>query len=126
MEFKSRYITADDFKAYTGIDLHIELKDDDNASNKVDAFLYRNEIRLERYVAYTFFVNVKNSFEHFTDYQKEQWKFALLEQALYILFNGEISVVGSENGEKKPVIAPNTKEHLILCGFNTDIDRRTK
>ena len=38
MEFKTRFITKDEFKLYFGIDLEIELPENDNSSDRVNAF----------------------------------------------------------------------------------------
>ena len=46
MELKTKYITADDFKQYFGIDLEVELKTNDNPSDEVNAFLKRIENRM--------------------------------------------------------------------------------
>jgi hypothetical protein len=39
---------VDDFKQYFGIDLNIELPDNDNPSDKVNAFLFGVENRIAR------------------------------------------------------------------------------
>lgn len=125
--FKSKYITADDFKEYFGMDLANMLKTDDNPSNTVDAFLYRLEVRLEAFINSNFYRNVEFEYPKFTDYQKEHYKLALLEQAMYIIRNGDISTDSGydmEEGVKATpkqlhsiIISPNCKEQLILCGL---------
>ena len=61
---------------------------------------------------------------HFTDYQKYHYKHALLEQAIYIYKNGDISVDSGYDPDKGEVarperyaIAPNCKAELRLCGI---------
>ena len=127
MELKSKYITEEEFKQYTGIDLSLELKDDDNPSNKVQSFLCRVEIRIATFIDSNFHRNVELEYPKFSDYQKYHYKLALLEQCLYVFKNGDISVdsgYDSEKGvmissgeKKKIVISENCKEHLILCGL---------
>lgn len=127
MELKTKYITKDDFKEYFGIDLDIELKDDDNASNKANAFLLRIENRMSAFLNARFYKNIDTDYPKFSDYQKQHYKLALLEQAYYVLLNGDISadsgysmvdgkkISRSElNGIK---ISSNTVEELILCGL---------
>lgn len=127
MEIKSKYITEEEFKQYTGIDLSSELKDDDNPSNKVQAFLCRIEVRMATFLDSNFHRNVDFEYPNFSDYQKYHYKLALLEQGLYVFKNGDISVdsgydpekgiVISSEDKKKIIISENCKEHLILCGL---------
>ena len=135
MELKTKYITADDFKMYFGIDLEAELKTNDNPSDEVNAFLLRIENRLSAFINATFYKNVDIDYKNFTDYQKEHYKLALLEQANYVLTQGDISVDSGydvESGIKasreelvKISISPNTMNELILCGlWNRKIKNR--
>lgn len=127
MKLKTKYITLDEFKEYTGIDLELQLKSDDNPSNTANAFLVRIEKRVESYLDARFYRKVDFEFPKFTDYQKEHYKLALLEQALYVFRNGDISTdsgydpekgVVIKNDEKQDlIIAPNAKDNLILCGL---------
>lgn len=126
-ELKSKYITKDDFKMYFGIDLDLELKDDDNPSNKVNAFLLRIEHGIARYLDANFYRKVDFEYPHFSDYQKEHYKIALLEQAYYELKNGDISrdsgydveagVKATREQLRAVKISDNTREELILCGI---------
>ena len=74
MELKTKYITADDFKQYFGIDLEVELKTNDNPSDEVNAFLKRIENRMGAFINARFYKNVDIDYKHFTDYQKEHYK----------------------------------------------------
>lgn len=124
---KSKYITAEDFKAYFGIDLNAELKEDDNPSNTVNAFLIRVEDRIEGYLDATFYRRVEREYPTFTDYQKKRYKLALLEQAYYVLTQGDISRdsgysleegIKASRGQINSIkISDNTKEELLLCGL---------
>ena len=127
MELKTKYITKEDFKLYFGIDLEVEMRDDDNPSNKVDAFIKRWEDRVASYCNANFYRNIDTEFPKFTDYQKEHYKLALLEQCYYAFTQGDLSVDSGysvDEGIKadrtylhKIKIADNTKEELILCGI---------
>lgn len=124
---RTKYITIDDFKNYFGIDLQHELEDDVNPSNKAEAFLKRIEDRVETFINANFYKNVDIEYYHFSSYQKEHYKRALLEQAIYIFKNGDISVdsgydpergeVASRKTLKNLSIAENCKQELILCGL---------
>lgn len=126
-ELKTKYITADDFKQYFGIDLEAELKEDDNPSNTVNAFLLRIETRMETFLDANFYRNIEREFPNFTDYQKKHYKLALLEQAYYVLTQGDISVDSGYNFEEgikasreqlhTIKISDNCKEELLLCGL---------
>lgn len=127
MALKTRYITADDFKEYFGIDLAEELHDTSNPSDKVTAFLKRVENRMEAFLNANFFKNITDLYPYFSDYQKEHYKLALLEQAYYIFKNGDISTdSGYEPDEgikldttakKKIILAPNAIDELVLTGL---------
>ncbi len=135
MEFKTRYITADEFKQYFGIDLQIELPNGDNESGKVAAYLTRIENRLEAWINANYFYNVTQFWETLNNNQKEQYKYALLEQAYYVLRMGDISVDSGYDKERGVVagrstinelsVAPNAMLHLENGGFlNTRIVKR--
>lgn len=127
MALNTKYITKDDYKMYWGEDLVNRFKDDDNPSNKADALLYRVEQRLSAYINARFYRNVDTEYPTFTDFQKEHYKLALLEQVFYILRNSDISTDSGydvDAGEvmniehlKNIIIAPNCKDQLMLCGL---------
>lgn len=133
MTLNTRYITLDEFKDYTGIDLQIRLKSDDNPSKTAESFLQRVTDRLEAYVEANYHRVIDREYPQFTDYQKKKYKLALIEQALYVFQNGDISVdsgydqdrgiVASKHALSEITIAPNAKNYLMLCGV---ITRRLK
>ena len=73
------------------------------------------------------FRKVSVEYPNFSDYQKEHYKRALLEQAIYIFKNGDISVDSGMDPEKGVIIdddtidklslARNAKRELQLCGL---------
>ena len=127
MEIITKYITPDDFKAYFGIDLELELKSSANPSDTANAFLMRIENRLATFLDAMFYRRVDEEYPKFTDYQKKHYAQALLEQAIYVFKNGDVSVDSGydyEEGEKASLgtiieksIAPNCKQELLLCGL---------
>jgi len=119
---QTKYITLDEFKEYFNIDLTQEMGSDTVAN----AFLKRIENRLQTYVESHFNCNIDMKYPCFTDYQKKHYKLALLEQAIYIFKNSDISVDSGYDPEKgeianqpgvKHAIAPNCKDNLRLCGI---------
>ena len=129
MNYVTQYITPDDFKDYFGIDLGAQLKGNANPSDKAFAFLKRIEDRMETYLNAHFFKNISVEWSCMSDYQKEHYRLALLEQAIYVFKNGDISVDSgydpdegikiSRHAISELVLAPNAKDNLRLCGIWT-------
>lgn len=133
MELKTKYITPEDLLIYAGEDLAGGLVDGDNPSNKAYAFISRIENRMAAYIDVAFHQNVDKKYTNFTDYQKEHYKLALLEQCIYVLKNGEIGadsgyeqesgIVADSEALKSLVIGFYAQQQLILCGlWCTDIN----
>lgn len=129
MALQTRYITVDEFFEYTGINLREELNDTNNPSDKAEAFLVRIEDRMEAFLNAHFFKLITDEWPYWNDLNKGYYKKALIEQALYVFKNGDISVDSGYDPEKgmvasKPAlteitIAPNAKNYLMLCGMWT-------
>ena len=107
----------------------------DNESGKVAAYLTRIENRLEAWINANYFYNVTQFWETLNNNQKEQYKYALLEQAYYVLRMGDISVDSGYDKERGIIagrstinelsVAPNAMLHLENGGFlNTRIVKR--
>ena len=82
------FITKDDYLRFDGIDLDIELPDDDNAKGKVDRFL--NEVEM-----FVFNELKKYGFkrEHVNDHNIQDVKFALLYQVRRFLKEGRDGIL---------------------------------
>jgi len=129
MNLNTRYIDEDDFKSYTGIDLSVQLAVSDNPSDTTKAFLRRNSDRIEAWLEANYHRRIEVEYPQFTNFQKEQYKLALIEQSLYVFKNGDISVDSGYDPEKGIIasqgvlngliIAPNAKTHLQLAGLLT-------
>ena len=127
MDIVTKYITTDDFRDYFGIDLDLELKNSANPSDTADAFIMRLEERMATFLDAQFFRQVDKEYPQFTNYQKRHYQLALLEQAKYVFKNGDISEDSGYNYETgetasndmitKKTIAPNARQHLLLCGL---------
>lgn len=124
MALQTKYITLDDYREYFAPkDLVQELGNEENAL----AFLVRLENRMEAYIDSNFNKNIDKQYPKFTDYQKKHYKLALLEQAIYIVRNGDVSVDSGYDPDKGEVmnvdrvkhlaIAPNCINELRLCGI---------
>ena len=127
MTFQTRYITPEELLEFSGIDFGSELKGNGNPSDKVNAFIYRIETRMEAYLNSKFFKRVTDEWPCFSDFQKEHYKLALLEQCIYVFRNGDIStdsgyepdsgVIANRHDLDELSIAPNAKNHLELTGL---------
>lgn len=124
---KAQYINIEFFKEYAGIDLRSKLQEDANESNKSESFLWRVEERMLSFMEANFHKNINRLWSSMSDYQKTHYKYALCEQALYVLENGDLSVDSGydiEKGEiidshkkKNIIIGENARNELILCGL---------
>lgn len=124
MQLQTKYITLDEFNQYFP---EIDLIEEFETNERALAFLKRIEDRLSSFINASFNRNIDMLFPEFTDYQKEHYKLALLEQALYVFRNSDISTDSGYDPEKGELIsrgkinaltiAPNTKRELILCGI---------
>ena len=120
---QTKYITLDEFQEYFNVDLRDELGGEAQALS----FLTRVENRMEAFINSNFNRNITFEYPAFTNYQKEHYKLALLEQSIYIFRNGDISVdsgfdvekgiVANKNSLKALSIAPNCENELRLCGL---------
>lgn len=127
MALQTKYITTDEFLEYSGISLESTLKADDNPSATAVAFLFRIEVRMAAFVNANLHRDVDSMYPTLTDHQKQCYKYALMEQAIYVLRNGDISTDSGydpQEGPKDSVgnlrgrsIAPNAKEQLMLAGI---------
>lgn len=123
MALKTRYITLDDLREYAGIDLVREL----GTTEKALAFLFRIETRMESFLDARMFQKVDQRWPKFTDFQKREYKLALLEQCIYVWRNGDIAVDSGYDPEKglaidessavRLSIARLAKDHLMRCGL---------
>lgn len=125
IDLKQQQITNDEFKIYSGKDLTLYLTDSDNPSNEVKAFLYRKQLNIDTFIEAQMFKQLR--YENMSDYQKQHYKVAVMEQIIYELRNGEISTDSGYDNEVGALsnidyltyitIAPETKRHLQVAGL---------
>ena len=124
MILQTKYITIEELQQYEPKFDLVKLLGTREAAL---AFIYRIEVRMASLINASFNRNIDMLYPIFTDYQKEHYKIALMEQCIYILRNGDITVDSgydpehgevSSNGKlKSKMVAPNAKSELILCGL---------
>lgn len=127
INMQPEFISTDDFFNYWGINLESKLNTGDNRSNFANMFLKRIEDRVMSWIDANTFRNipwenlksdykVENEYEQkYIDIQKDYWRKALLEQAMYVFRNGDI---GQDSGydQEKGVIAPSENlQSIEIC-----------
>ena len=89
---KSKYLSADEFKEMTGIDLAIVLKDDFDPSTKVERFIINAEDTLETFAMNNYHKSIASFMNSkLTATQKIHIKKAIMYQVKYMLINGDIA-----------------------------------
>ena len=120
---ETRLVSLDEFKQYSGYDLEEML------GEGALPFVRRTEVRLESFLNARLFQKVDKIYPSFGNEQKQCYKYALMEQMIYIIVNGDISVDAgydidsmkliANEAKLKKVIAPNAVEQLMNCGIWT-------
>lgn len=108
---RPRFVTPSDFQNYTGKNLKSILKSD-GVNNFDNLFLMRVEDRL--LVAIDKMSFRTYSFDHLTEFQKENLQKAIIEQAEYILRNGDIYTDSGYDLEKI-IATPGFLESIEIC-----------
>lgn len=121
---KTKYITPDDIKEYFP-ELHFEESLGSEAEEL--AIINRVERRIATFLDANFYRQVDKEYPEFTDYQKDHYRYALMEQVAYMFKNGDISLDSGYDAErgvkatggqiKNVIICENAKEELMLCGL---------
>lgn len=124
MALQTKYITLDEFTQYFP---EIPLVRSLGSEEKALAFLKRIEDRLSSFINGAFNRNIEIEYPVFSEFQKEHYKLALLEQVLYVFKNGDISADSGYDPDtlamidrkklKGITISPNTIDHLRECGI---------
>ena len=120
MEIKSRYVNADEFKIYSGIDLAQNFNGNANPSDQVEGFIFRVETLLENWINAQFFRTITQEFPKLTDNQKKYYKIALMEQMIYILRNGDITTDSGYNMTSGKIADVNDINKIIICRNTLD------
>lgn len=106
----SKYVTLDEYKAFYPMeDLQELLGDDCNAS------LYRNEVFMATIINGICHQNIDLVYPQLTDYQKQEYKYALIEQEHYRIHNGEIETDSGYDQATMKVTPNNVMWSKTLC-----------
>lgn len=125
MTLQTKYVTLDEFDEYfpeIG-----PIRQALGGEEKAQAWLKRIEDRMEVFLNSNYNRNIEKEWPVFTENMKEHYKKALLEQAIYIFRNSDITVDSGYDPEKGEVmnigrlknimLAPNAIDHLRMCGL---------
>lgn len=115
MNYEERFLTGEEFFELTGIKLENELQStSDNPSAVVLNMLKRVERIVDNYISSDFYNNVAYRFQNFTNEQKEWYKLAIAEQALYMLKNGDLSLDSGYTKDKGSVATRNEINNIQI------------
>lgn len=107
-----KYVTKDDFRNFTGIDLDLELRDKDDTSNKSNIFISQIENWCETYIQYHSAQKIE--YASLTTEQQEHFKRGILYQMEYVIRNSDISSDSGYNPEQGPIVDINYLERIAL------------
>lgn len=120
----NKYITADEYLEYKGINLNIEIFDDDNASNKVERFVRDITDWCSDYLRLVYYCNEINDFDNLANFRKVYFKKGVMDQIAYILSNGNISLnsgidpnTGAITDYSNIFMGPNARQDFRLGAF---------
>lgn len=108
-----KFVTESDFLEYWGVDLRDKLRTNDNDSDKVNTFLFRVERRLMNWIDKTSFRIVP--WHRISKNQREHMKYAVLEQAMYMWRNGDISMDSAYDQERGLIAHPLELASIVVC-----------
>lgn len=119
-----KYVTKDQYREFSGIDLGLELRDLDDTSNKVNIFINSIENWCETFLAYHSTRELK--LDEITAEQLAHFKRGVMYQIQWILRNGDITSDSGYNPEQGPVVdvsylrkislSPNAQMEFNLAG----------
>lgn len=103
IDYTQPYVTKDEYLMAKGIDLNIELQDDDNHSNKVERFIKDITNFVMDYLAKEYACNEINrlisNFSNLAEFRRKRFHFGMLEEIEYVLNNGLIQLDSGINRE---------------------------
>lgn len=127
-DYTKPYITREEYLYEKGVDLSIELQNDDNNSNKVDRFIKDITNFVMDYLLGEYGCNEMNrlsfKFEDLEEHRRQRFHFGMMEQIEYVLNNGLIHLNAGINAETGAitdyshlVISPSAMRQFKLGSF---------
>lgn len=127
-DYSQPYVTRDEYLEVKGVDLNIELQDDDNVSNKVNRFIQDLTNYVLDHLVMEYGCNELNrqlyDFEDLAEFRRVRFHYGMLDQIEYVLNNGLIQLnsginmeTGSITDFSAVVIGPAALRQFKLAGF---------
>ena len=107
-DYSQPYVTLEEYLEVKGVDLSVELQDDDNASNKVNRFIQDLTNYVLDHLVSEYGCNELNrqiyEFEDLAEFRRKRFHYGMLEQIEYVLNNGLIHLDSGINRETGSII----------------------
>lgn len=84
----NKYITKDEYLKAKGVDLELELQNDDNHSNKVNRFIHEITDWCLEYLMLNYCDNELLNFHTIPEWRQKAFRDGVMEQIEYVLDNG--------------------------------------
>ena len=117
LPLKNRLPSKGEFKVYSGYDL------DEIMGEQADSFMYRVAVRFESFLNARLFVDIDHKYPSFSDHQKACYKYAIMEQMIWVIINGDSTTVATSNEKNlspdeiiHKAIAPEAIQQLMNAG----------
>ena len=108
-----KFVTVDDFYNYWGKDLRNMLDCSNNPSKEAESFLARVEDRLMNWIDNNTFRRIR--YEDLRNNQLENFKKAILTQAMYTWRNGDLAMDSGYDAERGVIIEQSKLSGLEVC-----------
>lgn len=111
----NKYITRDEYLQAKGIDLSIELQDNDNKSHKVERFIKDITDWCCNYLITEYAVNELNEdlhdFEELAEFRQKRFRKGVIEQIEYVLSEGLVDLQSGINTQTGMIL---DYSHIVL------------
>lgn len=108
IDYTKPYVTKDEYLMAKGIDLGVEIQDDDNPSNKVNRFIKDLTDFVLDYLTKEYACSELNrlnsNFADLAEWRRKRFHFGMLEQIEYVLNNGLVHLDSGINREAGSII----------------------
>ena len=107
-DYSQPYVTRDEYLEVKGVDLNIELQDDDNHSNKVNRFIQDITNFVLDHLVMEYNCNELNrqfnDFEDLAEFRRRRFHYGMMEEIEYVLSNGLIQLDSGINRETGAIL----------------------
>lgn len=90
LEIKPKYVKKEEYLLIKGINLDVELPDDDDSANASNRFIFRVEEKIINFLAVNYRVDIESDLN---DKNINMFKLAVIEQIEYDITNGKHSEI---------------------------------